>query len=304
MEFRELFKPTLLIVQLFPQARTTPGKTVAAIELAIRSGYEAVEHGEVSEAQERSRIAGLVHEHELDLTYWLSMSQYELRASISAVDESERVEAMRHLLAQIPCAAECGAKFIGILSGLDVGVARRDHAKQQLKKSILEFRDACDREGIEGIVLENSDREAHKKHLLGPTPETIELIEAINRDGGALSLCFDTAHIRLLGESWADSLRAARPLVTHIHLANCVFDCRHAGFGDHHMPFGKPGFLTQDFLIEFFANYSVQEDVLGHSRPGLGAEVAGTALMPGSMIEQQTREMIHDAWSSAMAGVR
>jgi sugar phosphate isomerase/epimerase len=303
MDIQQLFKPGLLIVQLFPKARIKTGETSAAIQLAVdRQFYHAVEHGEVNCQRERKSIAQVVTEHRLVSTYWLSMAQYESRTSISATDEDERTAAVKGLMAHIPFAAECGAQYVGILSGRDVGADRRVEAKQQLMRSARELWGECERYGVPGIVIENSDREAHKKHLLGPTAETVELIDQVNRDGGCLSLCFDTAHIRLLDEPWADAFRLAQKVVTHVHLANCVSDRRQEQFGDHHMPFGTPGFLTFDFLTDFFRESAAMQCTV-EARPCLSAEVAGTAAAPGNVVELQTRRMITEAWSAAqMAG--
>jgi len=292
----EVCRPGLVICHLFPQARKETGVTLSAVRFAAESEYySAVEFAEVNDYSERKQIAEIASAADLKVVYWLALMQYGMDASISALDEDERRRAVGQLISQIPFAAECRASYVGFLSGPDVPPARRAEAKRQLFKSICELAEAAVEYGNLEFLLESMDREAHKKNLIGPTPEAVDFIMKVRKIIPGFQLCFDTSHIKLLGEEPTESLEQARGVVSQIHLANCVSDPARPKFGDNHMPLGEPGFLTEQYISKMFQK-ALDIGLLGESRPIVSAECASPGGDEAWELERITRQTVLRAW--------
>lgn len=291
------FRPGLLIHILFPEVRQRVGLTVKQARVAADSGYyRALEIPEVNDPGERAALRRLVEERNLKLIYWLSFPQFDSSFSISAPDENIRRRAVQELTPHLAYAAETGAYAVGILPGRDVGPELRPRAMESLKKSILELAKAGRTYGISRFHMETMDREAHKKHVLGPTDEALIFIEDIRRQVPEFFLAFDTSHLRLLGEDPIDSLRKAASVIGQIHLANCVPDPGHPRYGDHHMPLGSPGFLDRNYIARLFAA-GLEAGVLGPDAPVVSLEVAGPGGDASLPVEREGRIMMQDIFA-------
>ncbi|MFZ4695372.1 MAG: TIM barrel protein [Verrucomicrobiia bacterium] len=290
----EICRPGLILHLLFPDVRRRKGRTFERAEYAAQTGfYRAVEIAEVEDRDERAKLRRLVEENDLKLVYWLSFLQMESVVSISSPEEEERRRAVGELLRQLPHAAECRAHTVAIVSGRDVGVARRGQALESLKRSVFELAEAARPYGLGRFEMETMDREVHKKHVLGPTAEALAFIHEVRQEVPGFYLAFDTAHIRLLGEDPAESLAQAAGVTGQIHLANCVDDPRKPGFGDHHIPPGPPGFLDRR-EIRRLLDRGLAAGVLGPKRPIVSVEVAGDGGEGAFALERATRAMMED----------
>ncbi|MFC1798383.1 sugar phosphate isomerase/epimerase family protein [Thermodesulfobacteriota bacterium] len=273
MTLKDICTPGLVICQLFPNARKTKGVNIAAMRHAAGLNfYGAFEIADTLDRNERKEIKTFVQEREVKLVYWLSFIQYDAGISISALDENERTEAIGRLIEQIPNAFECGADFIGFISGPDVAIDRRNEAKKQLSKSIREMVHAAKQFGPMRFLLESLDREAHKKNLIGPTNEAVNLILQLRDTVPELYLNFDVAHIKLLAEEPIESLSTAIGVISEIHLANCVDNPKSPLFGDNHIPIGDPGFLTSEYIADLFKK-GLDLGFLGPTKPVVSPEV-------------------------------
>ena len=138
---------------------------------------------------------------------------------------------------QIALAEAIGATGFVFASGADV-----PHDRPAAKEAFADFcRWFCRRLKPAGIValLEPFDRDIDKKYLYGPTAQCVELIESLAGETDNLKIELDMAHLPLMGETFADALRAAGPHLGRIHLGNCVLrDPGHPRYGDTHPPLG------------------------------------------------------------------
>jgi len=299
-----IFLPGLITQLIFPEVRRESGATLEKVEFACRSGfYRAVEIAEVSDSGERRHIREAVKECGLSLIYWVSLLQMESGLSISSPNESTRREAVDLLLPHMAFAGECGAGSIGFVSCRDPGVGFRGDGLKSLRQSVRELAGEARAHGIGCLELETMDREAHKKHLLGPTVEALEFIEGVREEVPGLKLVFDTSHVRLLGEDVLDSLGAAASFTSRIHLANCVHDPSHPGFGDHHIPPGPPGYLDEAMMVSILS----QALSLRMFDPGswvvVSVESAGSGGRASWDLEEQLREILLSVMEE-VSGVR
>jgi len=288
----EICRPGMVVHLLFPEVRGGKDLTRRRVEFALETGfYRAVEVPAVHDPGERRALRRLVEANDLKLVYWVSFLQMESPVSISSPDEAARRRAVGELLPQLPCAAECGAHTVAIISGRDVGPERRPQALASLKRSIIEMAQEAEKVGLNRFELETMDREAHKKHVLGPTPEALAFILDVRKTVPGLHFALDTSHVRLLGEDPIESLEMAAEVLGQIHLANCVFDTRHPDFGDHHRPPGPPGFLDRDYIGRLLTR-GVASGVLGPKRPVLSVEVAGEGGEQSFALERTVRALM------------
>ena len=295
MEIQDICTPGLIVSQLFPNARKSKGVYISALQQAAKLNfYGAFEIAEVIDPYERKEIRSFIKNEGMKLVYWLSFIQYDAGISISAIDENERLKAVGQLIEQIPKAFECGADFIGFLSGPDVMIERRDFAKKQLKKSICEMADTAKNIGQIDFLMEPLDRNAHKKHIIGPTNEAATFIYQLREWVPEMYLVYDVAHIKLLGEDPLESLSVAIDVMSEIHLANCVDDPKSTLFGDNHMPIGEPGFLTSNYINDLF-NKGFALGFLGPSKPIVSPEVLCGSDEDPWLIEKNGRENLSDA---------
>ena len=83
------------------------------------------------------------------------------------------------------------------------------------------------------------------------TDEFVELIQAIRKEQANIGILWDSSHVALNKEDFIESLEKCHEYVYGIHLANAVLEPEHELFGDHHMPMGAPGFLTEEYIASF-----------------------------------------------------
>jgi len=163
----------------------------------------------------------------------------------NSLDESKRQEAVSVLKEFVERAYLLRAEKLMICSGPDPGPSNREKAKKQLIKSLnelLEWVDQAKKDYLLELILENFDRELHKKRLLGPTRESVELIMKVKNHFPNINLILDQSHLRQLGEDPRESLRLAKDCLGHVHLANCLLkDRSHPQWGDSHPAFNMEG---------------------------------------------------------------
>lgn len=290
----------MIVHLLFPEARRRAGMTIEVAKRAVEQhGYRALEVADVGSAAERRSLAHLADKSDVAIVYWVSLQQMELGKSIAAAEESERCAAVLQLAGNFPHAAECGAQRIGLISGPDPGPSGRAAARISLQRSLQELWPLAIANGISAFELESMDRDVHKRQLLGPTPETVQFIDDLRMLGVGLSLVFDTAHIRLLGEDIFSSLELAAPLTRHVHLSNCVDDPGSPLFGDNHIPPGEPGFLVSDVAANIVAS-GRDRGILAAGDCIVSMEVAGRGGDDSWTIEAQARRFLAQALASGL----
>ena len=192
----------------------------------------------------------------------------ERKLDPNSLEESKRHEAVGALKELVESAYSLRAEKLMICSGPDPGPTDREKAKRQLIKSLnelLEWTHQVKADYLLELILESFDRELHKKRLLGPTHESVELIMEVKKIFPNINLILDQSHLRQLNENPRESLYLAKDCLGHVHLANCLLkDRSHPQWGDSHPAFNMEGseLGTGDivrmfeylFEIEYFKN--------------------------------------------------
>lgn len=248
------FKPSLLLSETHAALRARSGWLPAVVERVAAEGFfRHIEITEIVDPADRRALGPALRAGGLTATCWFSLLLGDRSLSLCALDEDERRSAVACVREQVPLVAECGVMAVAVGSGPDPGKGLRVAATDQLRRSLCELWEAVQAFPGVHIVLEPLDREVHKKGLLGPTDETIALLNRVRAEGVDARLCWDSAHAILCGEDPASSLELAAPLVCQVHLANPVLDPTHPRYGDHHIPPGLPGVFDAAVSTRLFA---------------------------------------------------
>ena len=292
----EAFWPSILLSETHFPYSSQRGVIAEAVARVVEQGfYRSVDIGYVAEAADRRRIGELVRANDLLLTQWTSMVLTAEKLNLSSPDEELRARSVGRVKACIEPAVECGASGFAVLSGPDPGPALRAEATDQLVRSLLELGEALACVSSIRLVLEPLDRGAHKNALIGPTSESIALMNRIRPRYPDAGLSWDTAHAALCGEDILESLAGAVPYIAEIHLANAVLDRREPDFGDHHMAFGARGFLNVERIAALFER-AVEAGLFFKRKPCVAVEIrTGPGADPWAT-EAQGRRILTDAW--------
>ena len=198
---------------------------------------------------------------------------------------------------QLGAAAGCGAESITFVSGIDVDVEHRPAALAAFADVCRWF---CGRAKEHGMIalIEPFDRDFHRKFLIGPTTECVELIELLRPGIDNLYVQLDMAHVRLSGETFGHAVTTAKPYLGHVHVGNCVMHNRNDPFfGDRHPPFGYPG--GEIDVPELTTILRTLLDVGYLSKQSRGTLVIETQPAPGGDVEaliQQGLAKLDVAW--------
>lgn len=208
--------------------------------------YRGFETGIIHDARIARRVLDLAERKKSKVTQWLTFELLKDHLNLSSLDKDLREKSIAHACELVHIAASCGTTKLALVSGSDPGDALRDEAKQAFAEALVRIGEQTRRYPGMLLQVEPLDRFAHKCQLIGPTPETVEWMARLRPDCPNLYLAWDSAHVALNQEDLSASLEQAAPLLSQLHLANAILDPRHGGYGDYHMKFGAPGFLTPD----------------------------------------------------------
>ncbi len=178
----------------------------------------------------------------MDTVYTQGIVAYAKSLNPHSLEPRERKRSVREIKRLVDEALFLGARIFQMIGGQDPGANKREDARKYFVESLCEICQyaSCSMPGQEMIIsIENLDREIHKKFLIGPTSEAVEIIQTVKKDFANIGLTLDLAHLPLLGESFEDAVIAAKEHLVHIHLGNCILrNSKHPPYGDKHPPLG------------------------------------------------------------------
>lgn len=204
--------------------------------------YRGVETGIIHHpavAERLQRLSG-----RLKVTQWLTFELLKDHLNLSSLDRDLREKSISRACELVHLAAACGTTKLSLVSGDDPGERRREEAKKGFAEALVRIGEETRRYPGMIVQVEPLDRFAHKCQLIGPTDETVLWMKALRPDCPNLYLAWDSAHVALNQEDLLASLALAAPVLSQMHLANAIIDPQAPGYGDYHMKFGAPGFLT------------------------------------------------------------
>ena len=236
--------PSLMFCEVFFGHADTM-KTVIE-QIIAENYYQSIELGIVETPREVRWLESVQRAAGLRIVEWLSSIGERERINFCALEENQRSHSIAVAKRCIEKIAEAGGMGMGISSGPDPGPALREEGRKRLLDAYYQIGETAAALDIE-LLLEPLDRLANKRNLLGPTQETLAMIQTLRNHGVPISFAWDAAHAGLNGENIEKSLEEAGPALAQMHLSNAVLEPRDPRYGDHHMSFGAPGFLTDSF---------------------------------------------------------
>ncbi|MFW0768062.1 sugar phosphate isomerase/epimerase family protein [Trabulsiella odontotermitis] len=237
--------PSAHIAELFfPLANDENAILQVIRQVAATDYYQGFETGIIKQPDIARAIRSIAEQQHLHVTQWLTFELLRDNLNLSSLDSALREKSIRRACELVHLAAACGTTKLSLVSGSDPGEARREEAKKGFGEALIRIGEEIKQYPTMLMQVEPLDRFAHKCQLIGPTDETVAWMTQLRKDCPKLYLAWDSAHVALNEEDLAQSLRLAAPLISQLHLANAILDPKAEGYGDYHMKFGEPGFLT------------------------------------------------------------
>lgn len=245
MSITDKLYPSAHIAELFfPLTGDENAVAQVVRRIADEGYYLGVETGIIHQPKVAETLRGIAEQRGLKVTQWLTFELLKDRLNLSSLDTALRESSIRRACELVHLAAECGTNKLSLVSGADPGDALREEAKKGFAEALVRIGEVVRHYPGMLIQVEPLDRFAHKCQLIGPTDETVQWMTRLRADCPRLYLAWDSAHVALNQEDLGESLRLAAPILSQMHLANAILDPQQEGYGDYHMKFGEPGFLT------------------------------------------------------------
>ncbi len=177
--------------------------------------------------------------------YGVGQSLARAGLDLHALDEGVRVASVERTKKYIDEAYRIGARIMDLNPGKDPGPDLRSKARAAAIESLsvlCEYAQETATDYVLPLSMENFDREVDKKFYLGPTSETIEIVAEVRKRAPNMGITPDIAHLMIMGEDPAASVKAAGEMIFHAHLANYIIaDKSDPRWGDNHPPFWVGG---------------------------------------------------------------
>lgn len=253
MELQKKIKPSLLVAEMFFPLSHEDKNIVDVVEKAGDiEFYKAVETGVILDKNLSNRLRKICENSKKQLTQWATFVVNNEELNMASIDPELRQKSVNRLKELIHIAADCGADTFALTSGGDPGAEKREEAKLCLADSLKILSDEAKKYSM-SVMLEHLDRYVHKKQLMGPVDETAVWIKSIRKSSSNMYLSWDAAHAALGGEDLVYTLQQYSSIIPQIHLSNAILDPAKPFYGDYHIKFGPPGFLTLDVATKLLA---------------------------------------------------
>lgn len=296
MNLFDAFYPSIILAEMLFPYRDKSGVIADSVERIAEGGfYRCIEIGFISNGDERRRIKNITAANSLSVTQWMTSVLTGEKLNLSSIDSVLRAKSVARLKELMYNAAECGVVNLAVVSGPDPGKEFRKDATESFFDSMCELSEALSIYKGMNLIFEPLDREAHKNMLIGPTSEAIDIVKRLRKISPDIGISWDSAHVALCGEEIEDSLAQANEYIFLIHLSNAILDKYDAGFGDHHMFIGSPGFLTMELISKLFKR-AIDMELFYKKIPSVAVEVRTLEGNDPWETEKHCREILLKSW--------
>ncbi|MCD4786332.1 MAG: sugar phosphate isomerase/epimerase [Candidatus Eremiobacteraeota bacterium] len=225
-----------------------------AIEKATKWGYDGVELAVRDPAVINvGELKNLLGRYNLEVPALGTGQAYgEEGLSLTSPDGQTREKAKERLKSHVKMASELNSKvIIGLMRGKVSQDSGLEKSLGLLKKSMRDLCDFAMKYNVE-FVIEPINR--YETNMLNTVDETLEFINGVGREN--LKILLDTFHMNIEEPSIFDSIRKARKLIGHVHIADSnrwAPGCGHidfAGVVNTLNEVGYDGYLSAEILPE------------------------------------------------------
>ncbi|MGI6296077.1 MAG: sugar phosphate isomerase/epimerase family protein [Armatimonadota bacterium] len=234
----------LIHFMAYPEVTKGEGPVLETLQKICEDDYfTLVEVTWIKDPEIRKQAASMIEQAGMKCAFGAQPTLLTQKLNLNDPDEEGRKKAVEQIKSSIDEACEIGACGLGFLSGKDPGAAGREEGLQLLFESVLEICDYAAEKGGLPIALETFDQlDCGKNTILGPTEVAVDFAEAVQLYYPNFGLMLDLSHMPMLNETPWKMLYAAKDVVAHVHIGNCVIrDPEHPAYGDEHPRFGVDG---------------------------------------------------------------
>lgn len=234
----------LIHFMAYPQVMKGDGPILETLQKICEDEYFTfVEVTWMKDPEVRKQAAKMIEQSGMKCAFGAQPTLLSQKLNLNDPDEAGRKKAVDQIKACIDEAYELNASGLAFLSGRDPGEAGREDGLQLLFESTLDICDYAAERGEMPIALETFDQvEYGKNTILGPTEVAVDFATAVQAYYPNFGLMLDLSHLPLLHETPWSMLQAAKDVLVHVHIGNCVMrDAQHPAYGDEHPRFGISG---------------------------------------------------------------
>lgn len=253
---REAFHLGVVHYVSFPEIINGYGPIAETLDKILEMDeIQAVEITWIKDKQQRDMVKNLLQSWGGIVVYSGAPALALSGKSLCASDRNLRHDSVMAAKKVIDDACYFGASSVLLISGTDPGLDKRQEAKAFLIESLGELvHHAKSVDGGLRVTLEPADRDIHRKQLIGPIAEAVEIARMVRQQHTAdIELTIDMSHLAQLGENRQEALQTAGGFFHHVHIANAIIKNKnHSRFGDEHPRFGiEEGEHDRESIVEF-----------------------------------------------------
>jgi len=282
----------------YPFAMAGEGEIEATVRRVLcDSDFDCIEMTRINDAAVRQRVAGLVKQSGITMTYGEQPQLLRNQENLNSLDETLRLRAVNRMKSCIDEAYALGAKGFAYLAGKFDPDKVEEHY-QALVKSTRELCTYAAQKGDMPINLEVFDYDVEKCSLIGPTARALRFVKEINAEFPFFGLMVDLSHMTQLHETIDECIDPIAPYIRHAHIANAVLTKGAAAFGDQHPRFGFPDSANDTLeLLDFFRVLKEEGFFLMERPYVLSFEVKHWGIEDADLVLAGTKRVISRAWA-------
>ena len=249
---RNYIKVGLIHFMAYPVVIKGEGPIAETLERIAEDDYfDAVEVTWIKDDAIRAEAKEIIETSAMEVYYGAQPRLLTTGNNPNAVDETERLVALKNLKEGIDEAAEIGAKGFAFLSG-KYDEATKDEAFDALVKTTVELCEYAKQKGVPKVSLEVFDYDVDKCSLIGPVALAKKYAQAVCAKADNFGLMVDLSHLPLLRETAKEALEPIKDYIIHAHMGNAVVKEGMPAYGDAHPRFGFPNSANDvDELVDY-----------------------------------------------------
>lgn len=282
----------------FPEAMTGEGE---GLEQSIRdiladAYFDCIELTRINDPELRARVAGLVAQSGITMTYGAQPQLMRNQENINSLDEALRLRGVERLKRCVDEAYETGAKGIAFLAG-KYDEAQLEAHYQALVKSVHEICEYAASKGEMPVNLEVFDYDIEKCSLIGPTHLARRFAKEMSTSHENFGLMLDLSHMTQLHETMDECVDPIAEYIRHVHIANAVLREGAPAYGDQHPRFGFEYSEVDVSCLAAFLRKLFAVGYLGEGkRPIVSFEVKPWGGEDSHMVIAGAKRFLREAW--------
>lgn len=294
----DYMKIGLVHFMAYPQAMAGEGEGVEqSIRQVLADEYfDCIELTRVNDPALRSRIARLVAQSGITMTYGAQPQLMRNQENLNSLDESIRQRGVQRMKSCVDEAYDMGAQGIAFLSGK----YEEAHIEEHYAALVTSVDEICNYAASKGdmpVNLEVFDYDVEKCALIGPTHLAKRFAREMSAKHDNFGLMVDLSHMTQLHETMDECIDPIVPYIRHAHIANAVLKTGEAAYGDQHPRFGFPNSVVDVSMVTAFLRKLFAVGYLGEGkRPIVSFEVKPWGDEDSAMVIANAKRMLREAW--------